>query len=227
MFVRWSNLTTDGPQQHRLPGYRDPSAVRRFDVPEALDMRFYEVHAKSVLNRVPEKSRMPFRWSINPYRGCSQACSYCLHGRTPILMADGKHRELGDLDVGDTIYGTEQGPRYRRYAHTTVLAKWITIKPAFRVTLEDGTELIASGDHRFLTDRGWKHVTSTEQGPECRPHLTLVRDRPLRRAARSNTGVPSRIPVWTDSGRRVHLAERIRKHGRYDRREAELQARAH
>src|SRR5277367_4493145 len=40
-------------------------------------MRFYEVHAKSVLNRVPKPSRMPFRWTINPYRGCSHACIYC------------------------------------------------------------------------------------------------------------------------------------------------------
>jgi len=77
MFVRWSNLTLDGSEQHRLPGYRDPAAVRRFAAPEALDMRFYEVHAKSVLNRVPEQSRMPFRWTINPYRGCSHACLYC------------------------------------------------------------------------------------------------------------------------------------------------------
>jgi DNA repair photolyase len=77
MFVRWSNLTLGGDEQRRLPGYRDPAAVRRFDAPEAMDMRFYEVHAKSVLNRVPERSRMPFRWTINPYRGCSHACSYC------------------------------------------------------------------------------------------------------------------------------------------------------
>jgi DNA repair photolyase len=77
MFVRWGNLTLDGDEQRQLPGYRDPAAVRRFEAPEALDMRFYEVHAKSVLNRVPEKSRMPFRWTINPYRGCSQACVYC------------------------------------------------------------------------------------------------------------------------------------------------------
>src|ERR1700678_581418 len=77
MFVRWSNLTLDEEEQHRLPGYRDPAAVRRFDVPEALDMRFYEVHAKSVLNRVPKQSQMPFRWTINPYRGCSHACIYC------------------------------------------------------------------------------------------------------------------------------------------------------
>jgi DNA repair photolyase len=77
MFVRWSNLTLDEEEQRRLPGYRDPAAVRRFDAPEALDMRFYEVHAKSVLNRVPETSQMPFRWTINPYRGCSHACNFC------------------------------------------------------------------------------------------------------------------------------------------------------
>ena len=77
MFVRWSNLTLDGEEQHRLPGYRDEAIVRRFQAPEALETRFYEVRARSVLNRVPERSRMPFRWTINPYRGCSHACSYC------------------------------------------------------------------------------------------------------------------------------------------------------
>ena len=80
MFVRWDNLTGRGPGAATLPGYRDHAAVRRFDAPEALDMRFYEVRAKSVLNRVPERSRMPFRWTINPYRGCTHACAYC-HGR--------------------------------------------------------------------------------------------------------------------------------------------------
>ena len=60
----------------RLPGYRDV-AVRHFDAPEAIDTRFYEVQAKSVLNRVPESSQVPFRWTVNPYRGCSHACEYC------------------------------------------------------------------------------------------------------------------------------------------------------
>ena len=77
VFVRWSNLTLDGDEQRPLPGYREEALVRRFDAPEALDMRFYEVRAKSVLNRVPERSRMPFRWTVNPYRGCSHACTYC------------------------------------------------------------------------------------------------------------------------------------------------------
>jgi len=51
--------------------------VRRFDAPEALETRFYEVRARSALNRVPAASRMPFRWTINPYRGCTHACTYC------------------------------------------------------------------------------------------------------------------------------------------------------
>jgi DNA repair photolyase len=77
MFVRWSNLSIEAEEQRRLPGYRDEAVVRRFDAPEALETRFYEVRARSVLNRVPERSRMPFRWTINPFRGCSHGCEFC------------------------------------------------------------------------------------------------------------------------------------------------------
>jgi DNA repair photolyase len=76
-FVRWDNLTIEAQERSALPGYREAAVVRHFDAPEALDTRFYEVRAKSALNRVPERSRMPFRWTINPYRGCSHACTFC------------------------------------------------------------------------------------------------------------------------------------------------------
>jgi hypothetical protein len=173
VFVRWANLSMEDDEATRLPGYRDPATIRRFDAPEALDTRFYEVHAKSALNRVPEKSAMPFRWTINPYRGCSHACVYCVGAHTPVLMADGRHKPIAKLRVGDAIYGTERAGAYRRYVRTEVRAHWSSIKPAYRVALEDGTELIASGDHRFLTGRGWKHVTGAMRGSDQRPHLTL------------------------------------------------------
>ena len=77
MFVRWDGQTVEADEQARLPGHADTAVVRRFDAPEALETRFYEVRAKSALNRVPGGSRVPFDWTINPYRGCSHACVYC------------------------------------------------------------------------------------------------------------------------------------------------------
>jgi radical SAM superfamily enzyme YgiQ (UPF0313 family) len=128
--MRWDNLRIDGEQERNLPGYRDPAVVRRFDAPEALATNFYEVRAKSALNRVPKASRMPFRWTINPYRGCSHACTYCAAGDTPILMADGRHQPLAEIEVGDRIYGTVRGETYRHYAITEVRDHWRTVKPA-------------------------------------------------------------------------------------------------
>jgi DNA repair photolyase len=75
--MRWDQLRVDTEDGRRLPGYRDEAVVRTFEAPEAMDIRFYEVHAKSALNHVPKQSRMPFRWTINPYRGCTHACTWC------------------------------------------------------------------------------------------------------------------------------------------------------
>jgi DNA repair photolyase len=170
--MRWSNLSADVEELARLPGYRDGAVVRHFKAPDSIPTRFYEVRAKSILNRVPAASRMPFNWTINPFRGCTHSCSYCLWGGTPILAGDGSHKPIEELDVGDEIYGTARNGKYRKYARTTVLDKWISIKPAYRVALEDGTELVTSGDHRFLSNRGWKHVLNTPRGERDRPHLT-------------------------------------------------------
>jgi len=142
--------------QQALPGL--PGLMRSVRTPEFADTVFHEVRAKSVLNRVPGQSRLPFQWTVNPYRGCSHGCRYCLAGDTPVLMADGRAKPIADLRVGDRIYGTERVGDRRRYVTTRVVAHWTTVKPAFRVTLRDGTQLIASGDHRFLTDQGWRHV---------------------------------------------------------------------
>jgi DNA repair photolyase len=171
--MRWAQQTIGEDETTRLPGVSGDAVVRHFDAPEALDTRFYEVRAKSALNRVPGAGRLPFGWTVNPYRGCSHACKFCAWGGTPILMGDGTTRPLSDLQVGDEIYGTVLEGRYRRYVKTQVLDHWSSIKPAYRVTLEDGTELVTSGDHRFLTTRGWKHVTGAMAGRDQRPYLTL------------------------------------------------------
>jgi DNA repair photolyase len=60
-----------------LPLFDAPATVRTFDTPEFRNVTFYEVEAKSILNRVPAASRLGFEWTINVYRGCTHACVYC------------------------------------------------------------------------------------------------------------------------------------------------------
>jgi hypothetical protein len=184
--MRWDEQRVENDM--RLPGVGDGTVVRTFDAPEAMGINFHEVHARSALNHVPGES-FGFSWTINPYRGCTHACVFCLDGATPILLADGHSKPIADIRVGDAIYGTVKRGNYRRYEKTEVLAHWGTRKPAYRITLEDGTELVASGDHRFLTDRGWKYVTDGNgvAGP----------------ARRGERGVSPRLPLRDDPRRRT------------------------
>ncbi|MFI5050176.1 MAG: radical SAM protein [Gaiellales bacterium] len=44
---------------------------------ELASVEYLPVVARRIVNRVPERSRMPFRFTINAYRGCRHACTYC------------------------------------------------------------------------------------------------------------------------------------------------------
>lgn len=145
----------------------------REEVPDSLPASIEPDHARSVIS-INDSPDIPFEQSINPYRGCSHACTYCMRGDTLILMGDGSTRPLAQVGAGSEIYGTVRQGSYRRYVRTRVLDHWSVIKPAYRILLEDGTELVAGKDHRFLTGRGWKFVTGTKgASPLERPYLTV------------------------------------------------------
>lgn len=177
-----------------------------FQIPEDEDARPKTVvsieHAKSVISR-HNSPDVGFAQSINPYRGCEHACSYCAHPDTPVLMANGRTLPLGELKVGDEIYGTKRVGNFRRYAKSRVLAHWSVIKPAYRTTLEDGTTLITSADHRFLSDRGWKFITGTESGASRRPFLTTNNKL-------MGTGAFADGPLENDEYRRGYLCGLLR-----------------
>ncbi|MEE6286679.1 Rv2578c family radical SAM protein [Georgenia sp. MJ173] len=90
--MRWDGQQITTADDGALPGLaRMAGLLRTVRTPEFAGMTFYEVAAKSVLNRVPAASQMPFRWTVNPFRGCSHACTYC--------YARSTHRYL-DMDAG-------------------------------------------------------------------------------------------------------------------------------
>ncbi|MFC0212857.1 radical SAM protein [Paenibacillus chartarius] len=51
----------------------------------AQKVHYEELPSKTILNQVTAPS-MPFRWSINPYRGCQHGCSFCYARATHTFM---------------------------------------------------------------------------------------------------------------------------------------------
>jgi DNA repair photolyase len=81
--MRWDGQRVENDL--RLPGVGDGTVVRTFDAPEAMGVNFHEVRAHSALNHVAG-GRYGFSWTINPYRGCSHACTYCFARRTHVYL---------------------------------------------------------------------------------------------------------------------------------------------
>ncbi|GAA4174800.1 Rv2578c family radical SAM protein [Gryllotalpicola koreensis] len=77
--MRWENQELGVESDDALPGLAKlNNLVRTVRTPEFDGIVFHEILAKSALNQVPGGSKvMPYAWTINPYRGCSHACSYC------------------------------------------------------------------------------------------------------------------------------------------------------
>jgi len=89
------------PQPKPLIGIAKLAAQGEFIQP-GHDVEFFTLPVRSLLNRcnVP---RMPFTWTINPYRGCEFACKYCYARYTHEFM------ELRDgLDFERKIYVKQQ-----------------------------------------------------------------------------------------------------------------------
>ncbi len=88
--MRWKLADDDGGQGSLFS--EEELVDRHVGVGEYAGLEFLHVKAKKIINEVPAVSRVPFRWTINAYRGCSHSCRYCFARPT--------HEYLG-LDIGD------------------------------------------------------------------------------------------------------------------------------
>ncbi len=118
--MRWDNLRLEtGPEDDRLtaPLFEQGAVARTFDTPEFRGMTFYEVRARSIINRVPEASRVPFRFTINPYRGCGHACVYCFARKTHTYLdldhgADFDRKVVVKVNAPDLLRKELSSPRW-------------------------------------------------------------------------------------------------------------------
>ena len=87
---RWRRADDDGGQPMLFA--QEDLVDRHVGVGEYRGLEFLHVNARRIINEVPAASRMPFRFTINAYRGCSHACAYCFARPT--------HEYLG-LGIGE------------------------------------------------------------------------------------------------------------------------------
>jgi len=89
MALRWA-LAGDEEAGALFPDERTPT--RHVGRGAYAGLEFLHVNARTIINAVPPQSLMPFRYTINSYRGCSHACNYCFARPT--------HDYLG-LNIGE------------------------------------------------------------------------------------------------------------------------------
>jgi len=118
--MRWERQRVVGGEPAAapvLPGL--PGLVRSVRTPEFAGVVFHEVAAKSALNRVPDGAGFSFRWTINPYRGCSHACTYCFarNSHTYLDLDPGRDFDgqvVVKVNVAEVLARELNSPRWRR-----------------------------------------------------------------------------------------------------------------
>ena len=112
-------------------------------------VQYFEIPARSILNRT--KPGMPFRWTINPYRGCEFGCKYCYARYTHVFM------EMRPEDFEDRIYAKSAAAHLLRQELRRVDAK-------DHIALGTATDPYQPAERRFGRTRGILEVFARERG---------------------------------------------------------------
>ncbi|TXH24722.1 MAG: radical SAM protein, partial [Mycobacterium sp.] len=147
--------------------------VRSVRVPKFDGITFHEVLCKSALNKVPEASNLPFRFTVNAYRGCSHACRYCFARPThEYLDFDSGNDFDRELVVKTNVAEVLRRELFRRSWTRDAVALGTNTDPYQRA---EGRYALMPGIIAALTDSGTPFSILTK-GTLLRRDLPLIVD---------------------------------------------------
>lgn len=178
--MRWDNQAVD-VDDGALPGLQRLGLVRSVRTPQFEGITFHEVLCKTALNRVPNAAMLPFRYTVNNYRGCSHACRYCFARPTHEYLEFDSGRDFDSeivvkTNVAEVLRGELRRPSW---CHDTV-ALGTNTDPYQRA---EGRYALMPGIIGALADSGT-------------PFSILTKGTLLRRD----------LPLLTDAARRVAVS---------------------
>lgn len=105
------------------------------------DVEYFTLPVRSLLNRCTG-ARMPFTWTINPYRGCEFACKYCYARYTHEFM------EMRDgVDFEQKIF-------VKQHAGNLLRQELRRVKPGEQIAIGTATDPYQPAERRFEVTRG-------------------------------------------------------------------------
>jgi DNA repair photolyase len=184
--LRWRLSDDDGGQPMLFS--EEDLVERHVGIGEYRGLEFLHVNARRIINEVPGSSRMPFRYTINAYRGCSHACQYCFARPT--------HEYLG-LGIGEDferklVVKVNAVERARAEVHSR---RW----EGDTIAMGTNTDPYQHAEGKYHLTRGLIEVLAEARNPfSILTKSTLVlRDLDLLSYAASRTDVRCNLSIGT------------------------------
>lgn len=141
------------------------------------DVEYFTLPVRSLLNRCTG-SRMPFTWTVNPYRGCEFACKYCYARYTHEFM------ELRDgVDFEQKIF-------VKQHAANLLRQELRHVKPGEDIAIGTATDPYQPAERRFEITRTVLEELARHRGLEVcivtKSNLVLRDLEVLQQVAESN-----------------------------------------
>ncbi len=129
-------------------------AAQGESIREGHDVEYFTLPAKSLLNRCVSKRKLPFTWTINPYRGCEFGCRYCYARYTHEFM------EMRDgLEFEQKIY-------VKQHAADVLRHELRKVKKNESIALGTATDPYQPAERRYEVTRGILEEFSRHKGFE-------------------------------------------------------------
>jgi DNA repair photolyase len=151
------------------------------------DVEYFTLPVRSLLNRCTS-ARMPFTWTINPYRGCEFSCKYCYARYTHEFM---EMRDGADF---------EQKIFIKQHASELLRQELRHVKPGEEISIGTATDPYQPAERRFEVTRAILEEFSRHQGLQIaivtKSNL-VVRDTEMLRAVAAHNKIFVNITITT------------------------------
>jgi DNA repair photolyase len=133
------------------PGVPAPSLAARMateDLREQGGVTYRELRSRSLINKCTSP-RMPFTWTVNPYRGCAMGCRYCYAAYTHEFMGITTPEAFHSLVYVKTGAEAETARRLAR-----------VVKKGERIALGSATDPYQPGEAQARVTRGFLELVA-------------------------------------------------------------------